>query len=239
MDSSEATKKHPWSATVSMLKDLVAVLRDLFIFSLGVLLLAFPTKLNEALVSAGIEEGSIVGLKWKKGLVETNDKLKLAEDSIAKLRSENELWRKVAVDSQDRAISAISQVDLEKLKASAQRADDEAKQVQNSLAATLASNQDLLSKSPPPTPRSSMPSKAYCYQEDRLQDGMSRFSVHCHEIPANCEKARGPSKVRKQSACTLIDLTAAHWSPGHPGYIGSWYQFSREPFGAPFPQLQN
>ena len=239
MGTLETEKKHPWSSTVSMLKDLVAVLRDLFIFALGVLFLAFPTRLNEILVSAGIEEGSIVGLKWKKGFVQTNESLKLAEDSISKLRSENEVWRKLALDAQDRAISAMSQVDLERLKASAQRADDEAKQVQNSLAATLASNQDLLSKSPLPASRGSIPSQAFCYQEDRLQDGMSRFSVHCHETLANCEKARGPSKVRRQSTCTSTDLTNARWSPGHPGYIGSWYQFNREPFGVPFPQLPN
>ena len=145
MGSSVAEMRHPWAATVSMLKDLVAVFRDLFIFVLGLLLLVFPATLNDVLVKAGIEEGSIVGLKWKNGLVNTNEKLKLAEDSISKLRSENELWRKVAIDAQDKAITAMSQVDLEKLKARAQRADDEAKQVQNTINTTLETNQDLLS----------------------------------------------------------------------------------------------
>ena len=46
------------------------------------------------------------------------------------------------------------------------------------------------------------------------------------------------SRVRKQTQCELTDLTTAHWNPGHPGWMGSWYQFSYEPFGLPFPQLK-
>ena len=236
-DAQPKDKHHSWAATVAMFKDLFALLRDLFIFALGVLLVVFPAKLNDALVKAGFEEGSIVGLKWKHGVAETTNKLQLAEDTISKISAENEYLRKALIEAQVNVTGGMPEGEFVRLNANAQRLSEEVRQVQASVNTTLQTNQELLSKAPP-SAREKPPDEAFCYQEDRLKDGMSRYSVHCHETKENCEKARGPSMVRKQTACTLTDLSSARWTPGHPGYIGSWYQFNRVPFGSPFPQLQ-
>ena len=48
-------------------KDLFALLRDFSLFLLAALLLLFPAQLNDILMRAGFEEGSVVGFKWKIG----------------------------------------------------------------------------------------------------------------------------------------------------------------------------
>jgi hypothetical protein len=78
------------------------------------------------------------------------------------------------------------------------------------------------------------PGEGFCYQEDRLEDGAERYSVHCHATPENCEKARGPNPRYQQSDCLLVSLRDADWTPAK-GYMGSLYAFRSEPFGAPFP----
>ena len=69
-------------------KDLVALLRDGSILLLAVLLLAFPSVLNDILVSAGFEEGSIVGFKWKAGLIQSDEALKTAQSTITNLQGQ-------------------------------------------------------------------------------------------------------------------------------------------------------
>ena len=69
-------------------KDVFALLRDGSLFLLAVLLLFFPTQLNSVLTSAGFEEGSIVGFKWKARLVETDDALKAAFATIESLQAQ-------------------------------------------------------------------------------------------------------------------------------------------------------
>src|SRR5262245_50749844 len=83
----ETAKFGKW---IGLMKDLVALLRDLSVFVLAILLIVFPTSLNQILTNAGFEEGSLVGFKWKRGLVESNEKLRVAEETIATLRAQND-----------------------------------------------------------------------------------------------------------------------------------------------------
>lgn len=69
-------------------KDAFALLRDGSLFLLAILLLFFPTKLNDVLTSAGFEEGSIVGFKWKARLLETDDALQAANATIESLQAQ-------------------------------------------------------------------------------------------------------------------------------------------------------
>jgi hypothetical protein len=69
-------------------KDLFALLRDGSLFLLALLLLAFPKFLNDVLTSAGFEEGSVVGFKWKARLVETDDALKTANATVESLQAQ-------------------------------------------------------------------------------------------------------------------------------------------------------
>jgi len=69
-------------------KDLVALLRDGALILLALLLIAFPSSLNDILVRAGFEEGSIVGFKWKARLVESDEALKTAQETISSLQEQ-------------------------------------------------------------------------------------------------------------------------------------------------------
>ena len=71
---------------ISIGKDLFALLRDFSLFLLAALLLMFPARLNDILMRAGFEEGSVVGFKWKSGLVESDEALKTAKATIDDLQ---------------------------------------------------------------------------------------------------------------------------------------------------------
>lgn len=103
-----------------------------------------------------------------------------------------------------------------------------------------ATKKDLIENIPLPSTTSwseSPPPSGWCYQEDRLEDGPSRFSVHCHWSEERCDEARGPNANFKQSLCELTDLSKADWNPNPKGWKGSWYEFRPKPFPEPFPQI--
>ncbi|HMI06049.1 MAG TPA: hypothetical protein VK528_00780 [Flavobacterium sp.] len=66
-------------------KDLVAMLRDLFLLVILLLLLIFPGRLNSVFIQAGFEEGTIVGMKWKKGITNANIQVNEAKLTIVNL----------------------------------------------------------------------------------------------------------------------------------------------------------
>ena len=88
MATDTAQSKRGLEQAISIGKDLFSLLRDGSLFLLALLLLFFPARLNSVLVSAGFEEGSIVGFKWKSRLVETNDALKDAKSTIEALQEQ-------------------------------------------------------------------------------------------------------------------------------------------------------
>lgn len=73
-------------AQVTVAKDITATARDACLLLLGLLLLVFPATFNRILVSAGFEEGSIAGLKWKSKLQNSDEALKVATGKIAELQ---------------------------------------------------------------------------------------------------------------------------------------------------------
>jgi hypothetical protein len=89
----------PLTASVSLGKDLVSLLRDGAIFVLAVLLIVFPVQFNSILVNAGFEEGSVVGFKWKSKLVESDKALKDAQVTISDLQAKNDELVKALADT--------------------------------------------------------------------------------------------------------------------------------------------
>jgi len=82
------------------------------------------------------------------------------------------------------------------------------------------------------------PSAAWCYQEDRLDPGPNRYSVHCHWSQDRCATAKGGKSAWVNTACTLTaGLDKSGWTPTPKGWMGSWFAFSDKPLGGPFPQL--
>ena len=77
MATDTAQSKRGMEQAISIGKDLFSLLRDGSLFLLALLLLFFPARLNSVLVSAGFEEGSIVGFKWGKPITSFKNSLAL------------------------------------------------------------------------------------------------------------------------------------------------------------------
>jgi hypothetical protein len=75
-------------ARVTVAKDITATARDAALLLLGVLLIVFPSTFNGILVSAGFEEGSIAGMKWKSKLQSADQALKVTTSKIAELQAQ-------------------------------------------------------------------------------------------------------------------------------------------------------
>ncbi|WP_417067956.1 hypothetical protein [Niveibacterium terrae] len=88
MSNETDTPKSRIERNIAIGKDLISLLRDSSLFGLALLLLFFPKTLNTVLTSAGFDEGSIVGFKWKARLVETDDALKSAKTTIETLQAQ-------------------------------------------------------------------------------------------------------------------------------------------------------
>ncbi|MFN2202257.1 MAG: hypothetical protein ACK2UO_13685 [Caldilineaceae bacterium] len=225
------------SAGIATAKDLFALLRDSTLFIAALLLLVFPATFNAILTNAGFEEGSFAGLKWKRQFYDTDTALRTAQDTITSLQAQNADLLK-ALKEQPTAVASVQQrEDLAKLEQANEAAAEAAKQVQDSVGATLASNAPLVEKARSVLATDTPPSVGYCYQEDKRVPGTQQYSVHCHTTLERCQTARGPNPRTTQSACVEVNLAGAPWKPRHPGWMGSWFEFRSEPFGAPFPQL--
>ena len=91
----------------------------------------------------------------------------------------------------------------------------------------------------PPSPSPAMPQPstdtAWCYQEHQ-KTGL--YFVACHKLQADCVKARGDDNPLPGTACALVDLSKAQWSPAAGGLLGSRYQTASAPFPKPFPQIE-
>jgi hypothetical protein len=223
---------------VAIAKDVFALLRDFALFSVAILLLVFPATFNSVLTNAGFEEGSFAGLKWKRQFYDTDTALRTAQDTITSLQAQNWELLKAIAESKAGTPDLKRQDELAKLQSASRATTEAAKQVQASVGATLAANDPLVEKARAAISADAPPSTAFCYQEDNLQSGAQRYSVHCHTSLARCESARGPNPRTKQSVCEEVNLSGVPWKPRHPGWMGSWYEFRNEPFSAPFPTLQ-
>lgn len=134
------------SRTLALGKDFFSLLRDGALFGLAVLLIAFPNQLNAVLVSAGFEEGSVVGFKWKSKLVQSNDALQQAQATIASLQTKN----RELLDALAEANSKAQDPELLKrataLEEENRRENNRTDEVQAIVANTLDANEPLVQK---------------------------------------------------------------------------------------------
>ena len=233
-----SNQANPLASGVAIAKDAFALLRDFVLFAAAILLLVFPATFNSILTNAGFEEGSFAGLKWKRQFYDTDTALRTAQDTITSLQAQNSDLLKALAESKAGSLDLKRREELAKLESASRATTEAAKQVQASVGATLAINDPFVDKARAAISVEAPPSTAFCYQEDKLQPGAQRYSVHCHATLAKCESARGPNPRTKQSACAEVNLSGVQWKPRHPGWMGSWFEFRSEPFGAPFPTLQ-
>ena len=227
----------PLTTFIGISKDIISLLRDLSLLVLAVLLIVFPRALNSVLTSAGFEEGSLVGFKWKAKLVDYDTALKEAQATIVSLQAQNNDLVKALAESNAKPGDSSFKERISKLEEENNKLKATTQQVQSSVAETISNSAPLVEIARSATRTTSAPTVGFCYQEDRLQDGAERYSVHCHSSKERCEKARGPNARWKQSPCEFVDLNEAAWKPKSGGYMGAWYEFRSEPFGKPFPQF--
>jgi hypothetical protein len=127
-------------------KDLVALLRDGGLLLILVLLLAFPASINTVLTSAGFEEGSVVGFKWKARLVEADQALKDAQATITDLKAQLERATQVLGDAQSRTTDGALRASLSQVVQESRQVKATSDQVQATVRSTIAGNAALVEK---------------------------------------------------------------------------------------------
>ena len=237
--TSETPGRAPSTASrVAVAKDVFSLIRDVLIGAAVFLLLVFPSTFNTVLSNAGFEEGSFAGLKWKRSFFDTDRALQTAQNTITQLQQDRDRLSEALKQQAVTASDPKKREEIANIQTKSEQIGQAAQQVQTSVNATLAANVPLIEKARVAIASDPLPQVAYCYQEDNLQPNSDkRFSVHCHVDMPRCEAARGPNLRTKQSLCERVETRGVQWSPLHPGWMGSWYEFRKEPFGGSFPQI--
>jgi hypothetical protein len=132
--------------SVSLGKDLVALLRDSALFILALLLLFFPAAFNTILTKAGFEEGSLVGFKWKAKLIDADAALKEARVIIADLKSQLEKTSLALSEAQRSPNDPSVRERLVKLQEENKQLNATTTKVEASVATTIASSAQLVEK---------------------------------------------------------------------------------------------
>jgi hypothetical protein len=82
------------------LLDFVKFLKELSLPFVLILVFFYPKTLNEILVNAGFEEGSVAGFKWKTKLAESNDNIRDLKNQIEQLDKQNKSLLKAINENQ-------------------------------------------------------------------------------------------------------------------------------------------
>jgi hypothetical protein len=94
------TAKHLYQLFKTEITDFVKFLKELSIPFILILIFFYPSTLNEVLVNAGFEEGSVAGFKWKTKLSESNDNIRDLKNQIEQLNKQNQSLVKAINDKQ-------------------------------------------------------------------------------------------------------------------------------------------
>jgi hypothetical protein len=128
-------------------KDLVALIRDVTIFSLLVLLVMFPKTFNQRLVQAGFDKGTLMGMEWKSNLESSNATLTEAQKSISDLQEQNAALLKKLVAVGQKATDVGTKDQIAKLEEDTSRLKAATESTKDKVSQTIASNAALVSSS--------------------------------------------------------------------------------------------
>lgn len=147
MGSLDNGKPNTWMANmVTVWKDLVSLLRDASLLLVVILLVLFPDKFNSILVNAGFEEGSLVGLKWKAKVVETDDALKDALATIERVERENNALYKALDEARQKLTDVDLVAKLNRLEGGREKLEVDSRQIQEQLTSTIEANAPYVQK---------------------------------------------------------------------------------------------
>lgn len=127
-------------------KDLVALLRDAALLLMALLLIASPQTFNDILVRAGFEEGSLVGLRWKAKLSQSDSALLEAQATIADLKKQNEELLAALADAKTQIGSGETRGEISRLEDVNKQVITASEQVQGSVQQVLSANAPLLQR---------------------------------------------------------------------------------------------
>jgi hypothetical protein len=134
------------SEFVTLGKDLVALFRDSSLFVVALLLFFFPAKLNTVLTEAGFEEGSLIGLKWKAKLVDSDAALKEARATIIDLKTQLDKTSQALVDAQAKLNDPSLKERLGRLEAENKQLDAASAKVADSVTSAIYQNAAVIEK---------------------------------------------------------------------------------------------
>jgi len=134
------------SSKLSAGKDFVSLARDGSILVFVLLLLIFPGTFNSVLVKAGFEEGSLVGLKWKRNLVASDEALQAANRTITDLQKKNDELLKALADANKKPDDPGLGDRIRNLEADNQRLNDQTQRVQSTVTQSIQSNAPFVQK---------------------------------------------------------------------------------------------
>ena len=132
------------SKILSSGKDLVALLRDSFLFILLLMLLFFPGKLNNTLVKAGFKEGNIAGFKWEAGITQYDSALKQSQATIALLKAQLDSTSKVLLEAEAKTSDPELKQKLEEVKEENKLVKESSSKAQENARRTILTNVDLV-----------------------------------------------------------------------------------------------
>lgn len=140
----KAVQGRTLAGTVEIGKNALALLRDFVLFVLAMLLLVYPTKLNDILTRAGFEEGSIVGFKWKAKLIDSDAALKEAMVTINDLTAQLDKTSKALAEAQPKLTDPTTKESLARIEKENADLRVTSSRVQLSVARTIADNAPLV-----------------------------------------------------------------------------------------------
>jgi hypothetical protein len=132
------------AAAIDLGKNGLALLRDFMLFLLILLLLLFPTRLNDILTRAGFEEGSIVGLKWKAKLIDSDVALKEARVVINDLTARLDATSQALMRAQAASADPATKVNVDQVAAANASVKATSASVQSTIGRTLAESAPLV-----------------------------------------------------------------------------------------------
>ncbi|MEO6455480.1 MAG: hypothetical protein ABIN97_15480 [Ginsengibacter sp.] len=145
-DLKETKSKFSPSGIITLGKDLVALLRDTFLFILVMMLLFLPEKLNKTLVRAGFKEGSIAGFKWEAGIAQYDVNLKESQAAINDLKAQLDSTSRVLAEAQSKITDPALKQKLEKVEEENKVVKASSAKIQASARTTISNNMALVEK---------------------------------------------------------------------------------------------
>ena len=138
--------KKSFSEIVTVGKDSVSMIRDLFLLLLALLLVAFPSTFNNLLMSAGFEEGSFAGLKWKAKLDASSSSLNDARMTINDLKKHVDETTNALAEAQTKLNDPALKDKLNKIEEQGRELDAVSSKVVESVNHTISSNAQYVEK---------------------------------------------------------------------------------------------